>query len=246
MPNTIIFKRDYESNQVTINEVKSTRLIDQQLENDCAVEWQRNLKEAAETNKDVWDSEIYRFEGVQEDEGLNLTLSTVPFSVRRPMNKFTERIVELGLDYSAKGMYSSCFVITCDGNYVFTEDGGKYLNRRKYMFIGGVLSKSEKELQTGEDLFGEAQKECFEEAGCWPEDIESTILNAGFITDSCNICLIFTMTLNLTFPQLVERFNQKNDGEAKALVCVEAHEISDFARRLDEKEHPKFIVKGLL
>ncbi len=244
---SIIFKHDYLPSQITFTEVPSSRKIDPILEASCKARWVELIHEAKESGKQIWDSETYRFELAQVGpDGLSLVLSTIPFSIWRSMNFVIDKVQQLGLSYSSKGMYSSCFFLTSDGKYVFIEDSGKYLNRRPIMFIGGVLSKSEKELKSGFDLFNEAEKEVIEEAGAHQEDIESTVLNAGYITESYNICLIFTIKLSITFDQLVERFNQNNDGEAKGLIGITKSGLSEFAKQLNKKELPKFELMGLI
>jgi hypothetical protein len=245
--NIVIFQGNYSQDQVSIDEVESTRLINEDLESKCKDRWNESLQQAATEGKQIWDSTVYRYENsLVKEDSLELNLSTIPFSMRWSMNSFTADIATLGLEYAARGMYTSCFVITHDNKYVFIEDAGKHLNRRKYMFVGGTLSKTEKELDTGEDLFNEARKECIEEAGAKPADINSVVLNAGYITNSYSVCLIFTVTLNITFNELVERFNESNDGEAKGLIGVEKEELRKFALGLDVKEHVKFRLLGLI
>jgi len=243
----ILWNKQYSSEQVFLSEISSTRLIDETLEEKCHSQWEQLVTKAKAEGKHIWDSEVYRFESIDAKENLlDFKVSTIPFSIRRSMNSFVPEIEQLGFDYAARGMYTSCFIVTSDSKYVFIEDGGKYLDRRPIMFVGGVLSKSEKIIKDGTDLFNEAQKECIEETGCNQENIKSVYLNAGYITDSYSVCLLFTINLTCTFHELSQQFVLHNDGEAKNLIAVNESEIAPFGKSLHTKEHIKFILKGLL
>lgn len=245
--NRVLFTGAFNKDQVTIHEIPSSRKIDQQLEEECIHQWELKKQEAEATGKLLWDSETYRFESFKSNKDhVQLVVSTIPFSIRKGMSEYKERITELGGGYSPQGMYTSSFVVTKDEKYVFIEDAGKYLDRRPVMFIGGVLSKTEKELKTGVDIFSEAEKECIEEAGCQQSDIASIVLNGGFMNISTNVGLVFTVSLNINFAELLERFKGGNDGEAKGLIAVQKDQIAEFGRSMDEKEIPKFVVAGLV
>jgi hypothetical protein len=244
---SVLFKGEYKQENVTLAEVASSRIIDPVLEAKCKAEWERSLEQARKEGKKRFEGETYRFESIEQHPGeLSITMSTIPFSIRSSMNVFKDDLSRLGFTFAARGLFTSNVVITSDEKYVFIEDSGLYLNRRPIMFIGGVLSKSEKELHNGADLFEQARQECKEEVGCIDEDFTETKLIAGYITNSSSVCLLFKIRLSITFDELQERFNADNDGEAKNILGVSSEKIVEFGRTLDEKEHPKFWFAGLV
>lgn len=245
---SILFTGEYSPEQVNIKEIPSTRKINSELEALCRQRWEEDVATATANGQLRFEGDVYRFEGIlAQHDSLSLILSTIKFSIRSTINKFPDRLKVLGSDYTPKGMYSSLFITTKDGKYVFMADAGKYMGRRDVMFIGGVLSRSDQVLESGKELFEHARRECREETGCHNEDFAEIRLRAGFLTESSNICLLFSITLNLTVDELMKRFNEgKTDGEAKNLIFVDQNELATFALGLNPKEHPKFIIMDLL
>lgn len=237
MENTILFTGNYNSESVIIKEKLSTRKVDPTLEDLCQKEWHNKLEEARSKDKIIWESETYRFESCELNSGsLVLSMSTVPFSIRKTMKTFRELLSQKGSEYSPLGIYSSCMVLTSDNKYIFVEDSGKYLDRKPISYIGGVLSKSEKNVQNGADLFGEAIKECCEETGCSPENIENIVLNAGLTNRGFSVCLLFSIKLNIDFATLCEFFKHNSDGEVNRLIGVNKNDLPTFLSELDEDD----------
>lgn len=228
------------SNDVIIEEVESKREINNELESSCRGEWRKIIAEAKEQGRKIWESRIYRFESCRwSGNQVFFNFSTIPFSIRFSLNQFTNRIRDLGFEYAALGLFSSCFVETADNKFVFIKKSRKYYTLRQYSFIGGVLSKDERELKNGQDLFREVQKEISEEIGC-EIDIKNIFLEAGYITENFNFCLIFYAKTDLFFSNLSKLF-KNGDGETARVIGIEHHKLVEFSRKyLLPKDYVKF------
>jgi hypothetical protein len=238
---TIIFAGALTAEQVSIQERQTTRLIDVDLQTRAEKHWQNMLAEASVQGKKIWDSQVYRFEsGTIKDNQLHLQLSTIPFSIRVALNKETKRLGELGEFFFPLGMYTSIILHTADGQYVFIEKSDKYFTNKRFAFVGGVLSKSEKVLTSGQDLFDEVSKELKEELGLSDIHIDSVLLRAGYRTENYNFCLLFEVTLTETLVEVQSLFAAGNDGEAKRVIGIEPKELGSFVQLLEDKDKIKF------
>jgi hypothetical protein len=233
---------------LSIKEVSSSRSINEKLEEKCRVKWKNILKDAEENNQMIWDSEVYRFEGIAKNgDGFELSVSTIPFSVRYSMNSFTNDISKLGIEYAPLGMFASCFLLTADNKYVFIEKSGKYHSSRKYSFVGGILSKSEREVRKEKDILKEVKKEIREEVGIEEGDISSIELKAGYITQNFNFCLVVRAKIDKDFDNVVRKFDEMDVDESFSLVGINKEELPDFAEeKLLAKDMPKLELLNLI
>ncbi len=243
----IIFNSDITFDIVTIKEISSTRLIDPVLEKLCRKRWREILNDAKNQRKKIWDSDVYRFESaIWKDNILQLNVSTIPFSIRLSMNNFTDTVNMLGMKYAPLGMYTSCFVVTADGQYLFIEKSNSYYSNRKMAFIGGILSKTESILQNGSDLFNEAIREIQEELDLYSIGVQTNILKAGYITENYNVCLLFEVKLNISLKDIQKNFKASCEKETANIVDVARADLSQFALMLPERDMPKFKIAGYI
>ncbi len=244
---TIVFKNDIREDSILIKEMSSSRKIDDSLEHLCTETWQKTVEEASLKGQKLWDSEVYRFQGVSEENGKTvLTVGTIPFSIRFAMNKHTALVRQLGEAYYPLGMYTSCLVKTKDDKYIFIEKSNKFYTDKKYAFVGGILSKSERIISSGADLFASAKIEIVEELGLSQSHIADTVLSAGYKTENCNFCLLFNITITCTFDEVQEYFAQETDGEAKNIIGITQSELPVFAKNLEDKDKIRLKVLDFL
>ncbi len=244
---TLLFHKDISENQIKITEVPSTRKISAALESQCKKEWGRMLIEAKATDKALWDSDVYRFESAQlSGNNIHIHVSSIPFSIRIGMNKYTDIVRKLGIKYASLGMYSSCFVITSDNQYLFVEKSDKYLTPRKFSFIGGILSKSEYTLNSGVDLFQTVLYEIEDEIGVPHRHIKNLLLKASYISANYNFRLIFEARLDKTLEDTKKIFSISNDGEARHVIGIDRSKLLEFARDFLEKDLPVFEIMSSL
>jgi len=243
----ISFSGNWRADSVLISEQKSSRHEDKDLSMKAIKSWKATKDEAESKGQKIWDSLVYRFEScLISNDSIKLQISTIPFSIRYGMNKFTEEIKMLGLSYSPKGMYASCLVKTKDNRFVFIEKSNKYVTNKKFAWVGGVLSKSETEIKTGSDLFQAVAKEVIEELGIDFNDISNFHLQIGYLTENWNFCLLFSLQINLTKQDVQNKFNAHSDGEASQLVFLDVDNIESDIHLFDSKDQKKFVLLDLI
>ncbi len=239
--NSVIFNANLTDNQVTVTEISSSRKINPQLEGACAKRWQETVTKAHLEKKLLWNDTVYRFERANmTNKGLHLKVSTIPFSIRLAMNDYTKQIIALGQDYAPMGMYISSFIVSSDQYYIFIEKSDKYYTTRTLCFVGGVLSKRPRGLKSGKDLFAETKREITEETGIRPTLIKDPILKGGYVNETLNFCLVFSVKTTLSLKQIKTTFGNRSDGEAKRLIGIRKTKLTEFMKLLPKKDHPKF------
>ena len=203
----------------------SSRKIDQTIEEKVKQVWQQKIKEAKGSGKKIWDQLVYRLEKIDVKKNTcKLEFSTIPFSIRSSINDFTNDLVKKGEEYLPMAAYSSIFIETADGKFVFGEKSDKYFTNRKYSYIGGVFNKSE-ERDDGVDLFAASSDEVKEELGIDDSDFEEFNLLGGLRTESWNVALVFYCKLKLTKDEISEKFKERNELELKSLFFVGKEEV---------------------
>lgn len=245
----VYFKGCWEATQVIVTETPSTRHVDPALEGKCLADWNNKLAMAKKEGKLLWDSEIYRFEKTlaASTHNLSLQFSTIPFSVRLGMNAYTDIVQKKGLSYAPQGLFTSVLLVTSDEYFVFIEKSDRYFTTKKYSWIGGMLSKTEKILNTGEDLFDEVQKEIFEESTIAAEHIADKVqLLSGYRTDNWNVCLLFRQAIQLTAAELQTLFELNGGDEAKNLLMIHPDELSNKLSLFEPKDQEKFAILDLI
>ncbi len=243
----ILFSGSWQAGSVLISEQESSRHEDEDLNLKIIKSWETTKSEAELKGQKIWDSLVYRFENcLISNDCIKIQISTIPFSVRYEMNKFTEEIKMLGLSYSSKGMYASCLVKTKDEHFVFIEKSNKFVTTKKFAWVGGVLSKSEKEIKNGSDLFQAVSKEITEELGIDFDNISNFRLRIGYLTENWNFCLLFSLQTNLTRQEVQNKFNTHSDEEASQLVFIGADNIKSRINLFDSKDQKKFVLLELI
>lgn len=240
----VLFSGAWLLEQVQVTEIKSSRLVDESLEQSAIDSWKSACDEAVQRGSELWDSEVYRLENVSDDEVLSLQLSTIPFSVRLGMNKHTVSIQALGENYAPKGMFTSCLLTTTDDKFVFIEKSNKFYTNKKYAWVGGVLSKTEHQIQDGVELFNTIRSEILEEVGC--DHIPDIVLRCGYLTENWNVCLLFSASLAITSAELSSLFEKKSDGEAKNLLIIPKSEIENKLPLFETKDQVKLALLDLV
>ena len=236
----ILFSNNTCIQNVSIKEIVSSRVIDDNLEEDCKKKWLETQQKAQESNSKIWDSEIYRFENIVSDKDeLTLIVSTIPFSVRLALNSFAKEIMEFGEKYRPMGMFFSCFLKTIDGFYIFAEKSKTLYRERVLCFIGGVLSKTEIDL-TQKSLSEAVISEIEEEVGVI-FNAREIYLRSIYINETFNCCLLFLIETEKTKEEIEKNFKSK-DGELANLKFVDVIHLKEFIGSLPRKDAIKFTI----
>ncbi len=208
------------------NEV-SSRKIDLVIEEKARQIWKDKVQMAKESGKKIWDQPVYRLDGFEaNDEKCVLEFSTIPFSIRTCIKDFTEELINKGEEYFPMATYSSIFIETSDGKFVFGEKSDKFVANRKYSFIGGVFNRSSSDIVP--DLFASASKEVIEELGVDASDIGTVRLLGALRTGSCNVALAFYCKLKLTEDEIMENFKVRKDLEMESLFFGRREDMRDI------------------
>lgn len=241
MINLIKNKITRKSN-IFIRHIKSTRLIDHNLESKVQEEWNSAIERAKLKGQKMWDNIIYRFESIEENKNnIVLQLSGINYSIRTSLSPFTEDVKKLGAnEYGAKGCYSSIFIRTSDGKFVFINKFFRANTTNMLSFVGGIYVKDEGEVNNVNNLFDSAEREITEEIGVGTEKITSSSIIAIYESESINYCFVFDVSLSLTSSEVLDSFNTSNDGEAQSLVFIDKSEIRDSIKKFNEKDQVKF------
>lgn len=236
MDNTILFQGSFSQNQVTCYyNASNQRKIDPVIEKKAKQIWAQKVDEARSQGKKMWDQPVFRLDNYEaEEQNCKLTFSTIPFSIRSCIKDFTHELVEKGEDYLPMATYSSIFIQTKDGEFVFGEKSDNYMTSKTFTYIGGVFNKEKG--QRNINLFESARSEIYEELGLSQEDLESFELLGAFRSESCNVGFIFHCKLNLGMADLSKRFESRNDLELKDLHFVEKEDINMFSNEKIGKE----------
>lgn len=228
MNSKILFQGNFSKNDVTCKYAEvSSRKIDPVIEEKAKKVWQQKIEEAKKDGKKVWDQSVYRLDRFHVNENMcELEFSAIPFSIRSSIKDFTNDLMKKGEEYLPMAVYSSVFIETIEGNFVFGEKSDKYVANRKYSYIGGVFNRSE-EHDDGTNLFNASSNEVKEELGIEESDIEEFNLLGAFRSESCNVGFVFYCRLKLTKDEVVDKFKKGNDLELNNLF---------FARRKDLRD----------
>lgn len=228
MNSKILFQGNFSKNDVTCKYTEvSSRKIDPVIEEKAKKVWQQKTEEAKKDGKKVWDQSVYRLDRFHINENMcELEFSTIPFSMRSSIKDFTNDLMKKGEEYLPMAVYSSVFIETIEGNFVFGEKSDKYVANRKYSYIGGVFNRSE-EHDGDTNLFNASSNEVKEELGIEESDIEEFNLLGAFRSESCNVGFVFYCRLKLTKDEVMDKFKKGSDLELNNLF---------FARRKDLRE----------
>lgn len=243
----ILFSGKWDKDDILVGEMSSSRVVDDSLEDSAKDTWEEMLRTAASSNQQLWDSEVYRFKKSEiVNSKLTLQFSTIPFSIRLGMNKHTDMVKSLGVGCAPKALFTSVLVETADNKFVFVEKSNKYFTDKKYAWVGGVLSKSEKEILSGADLIESAYIEVIEELGVEKDYISDIHLSAGYLSENWNTCFLFSSKLSLSSEEVRQAFAKQNDGEAKSLVFLDKNNLSMVTDIFEDKDRIKISVLDLV
>lgn len=230
----IYFKKLFKPDDILISVLeKSNRKIDPSLEAKIKTTWTQLYKEAKKNNKVIYDGLNYRLESYEIDgENLHLTLSTFPFSIRKPLSDHRDDLEVLGPDYYANGLSIGGFIQTTDNKFVFGNKSGNTLSRNAIDFIGGTLEGIE--IKTSDDLVKKNKDEILEEIGITDNEIESIQIISMVLTPGTNIIIVTHTKLNISSEQLQTNFNQSSekDGEMSGIEIVERENLENFLKSL--------------
>lgn len=236
MNSKILFQGSFLSSDVNCKyQLQSSRKIDPTIEEKAKQKWEQKLQEAKKSGKKMWDQLVYRLDSFSCDTNkCELLLSTIPFSIRASITEYLDSLIKRGDDYLPMALYSSIFIETADGYFVFGEKSDVYISARKYSFIGGVFNKPEDE--SSPNPFDSASNEVVEELGVDISEIKEFKLIGALKSESCNAALVFYCKLSLNQMELIEKFKLRNELEMKDLFFAKKENVKDVCINKINKE----------
>ena len=233
----VLFQGNYSNQNVTCHfNQQSPRKIDPVIEQKAVQLWQQKIQQAQEAGKKIWDQPVYRLDKFHLDQNnCVLDFSTIPFSIRTSLKDFTEDLVKKGEDYLPMAVYSSIFIETTDGVFVFGEKSDKFVANHKYGYIGGVFNQIDG-FKGDPNPFVSASSEITEELGIEDNDIEEVKLLGGLKTESCNLVLVFYSKLKLNQKEVMKKFKVGNDLEMENLFFAKRGDLQEVCLHKIGKE----------
>lgn len=237
----ILFQASFSKNEVICEYLpESQRKIDPLIEKLAKQIWQGNLKAAQKLGKKMWDQPVYRLGNFVIDRDVcRLTFSVIPFSIRIGLMDFSDKLAKKGKDYFPMATYSSIFIETADGKFIYGVKSDKFVTNRRFSYIGGVFNRAESDGFTP-PLFESAVDEVREELGVLTKDIEKFKLIGAFRSRTGNVGLIFYCKLKHSVSSAQKVFAKKHDLELKNLAIVEKSDLKDFCVNKIGKEVEMF------
>ena len=230
MKTSIVFQGNFPKSNVSCTYMKtSSRKIDPVIEEKVQHFWERKVADAQKAGKKVGDQPVHRLENVSIKNGTcTLAFSAVPFRTILGIKNFIQDIEHKGEEYLTKTTFSTIFVETRDGEFLFGEKSNHYVTTRRYSYIGGVFNRDD-DPSGKTDLFASASQEVQEELGVSESDFKIFNLLGASSNNFGNIGFIFHCVLKLTKAEVIQKFETNNDLELKSLFFTQKKDIRDIS-----------------
>ncbi len=235
-----LFSGSWLMDNVNVQEISSSRIISNKLDDLAQKNWRVSLSEAKKRGQKIWDSLVYRFEDSQVEDGvLQLSVSTIKYSTRIEMNRLTDDVQSLGRPYASQGMFSSCLIKTKEGKYIFIKKSNKYWTSKKVSWVGGIFSQDEVQLIHGKDLFKAVKNEIHEEIGVPYKYLDEVRLHFGYLTQNWNVCFLFKINLDLTVTEVKSYYEKYSDDEASEILFVDKN-LTEIWKDMSPRDKVRF------
>jgi hypothetical protein len=241
----ILFKGKILPQNINIHySLTSNRKVNEDYEAQALNKWSEIYSKAKDEGKEIWISNYYRLDELKQNNNkLDLTLSTIPFSLILGYRELG-LLQNLHQDYYTNHMSVGSLVQTSDNKYIFGERSGKTMSRSNIDMIGGGLNTTEINLNSGEDIYQMLIKEFEEEISLKFSDISSSECIGIVLSRNMNVIFIFETKLKISSEKLYSNFKSINDKkELKDLIFIDEDKLGGY---LDELGSYKSLVKELL
>ncbi|MDQ6985299.1 MAG: hypothetical protein Q9M91_05350 [Candidatus Dojkabacteria bacterium] len=229
MDSYLLLKKELDFQDIRISKSPSNRNIVPNFEKQIQSLWEEDLKKAKSEGYKRWDSILYRLNSfsVNNDE-LYFDLGEVNFSTAVGL-KSINKIKPLNINSFSKALFINSLVITTDNKYVF----GVRNNTKIRDMIGGVISKSEMEVNNGKDLERFLLVELKEECNIDIFHIKSVKFLGLIQSRSTRISISCKTNLNISSFELENIFKSRLDNELEALDFVEYCDLEGYLGNFD-------------
>jgi 8-oxo-dGTP pyrophosphatase MutT (NUDIX family) len=224
----LLFSESVEIENIVVNLLPSTKKRSAALDRDLNALWDEEVAEMTAKGRKIWNAELYRLENFQcIDTSLVLDLSTIEVKEIHAAHRLPGE-GDLGESYRPNNIFVASFIETKDQKFIFGRTNTNTLNAGRIDLIGGSLSKTERPVVTGDDLFHSALSEIEEELNVPFSDVNSGYLCAILRTPRSYVGMIFHIRLNIDLAQFESRFRIRENDEITDAVVVDESELGSF------------------
>jgi hypothetical protein len=207
----ILIEGSFAEEQVVASAVSdSTRAIDSVIEQKVEQIWEEMLAVARAQGRQVWNGITYRLNRIEEHEQGKLAVEFGPIDF-----KFREALInvpgyyDLPEEYFRMGAYTSAFLKTCDGYFVFVRLSGRSLTYASENFVGGIIDEQDGAYQHN-ILFQSLYHEIEEETSIPRARIASCTLRLVALMPTTNVSFSFFVETRDTKDAVLARFREAN------------------------------------
>lgn len=228
----IIHKGRYSPTRIDICMLdQSSRKAPDDLAAQTEVRWERYIEESTKIGRKVWDGVLYRFENFEvNDNRLTLYMSTISTKEAIVFRLLGGKLLYPESAWS-KNLFICALIRTSNGEYVFGELSGVTTSTRPFDLIGGVLSRNEGIISSGNDLIKMWSSELEDEINVSAKYLKQTELIGIVCTKTSSVGLIFHTLVEKTTDEIRVAFEKQNDGELKGVLGVPVTELDQFLEK---------------
>ena len=222
----VLNKIKMDANEISIQRADSSLSIDG-LEDVLTTLWLKIKNDTLAQGIKIWDGLYYRVENLDELEtsGKKLLLSTISYSRVRALIEYS-KTNPLTLSQFPLHINTGAMVKSADNIFVF---GKKDIHGKPSIdIVGGGLQEDELEVTLGHDLEKNILKEMHEEINVSKKHVSSARINGFILTSTMSLIIVFEIDLNITFSEIKELFELREEFEFSEIIGVEEESISNF------------------
>lgn len=224
----IIFSGRVEAENITVTHLPTTKNRSSELAHNLDRLWDEEVAEMTAKGRKIWNAELYRLEDFRYScSTLSVDLSTIEVREIHASIRLSGES-DRGESYRPRSIFVASFIETSDGKFIFGRTNANTLTAGRIDLIGGSLSKTERPVTNGADLFRSALSEIEEELNVGAVDVESGHLCAILKTPRSFVGMIFHVRLNIDLVQFERRFRARDNDEITEAVAVDRNDLSSF------------------
>lgn len=206
-----------EPGDIEIVEVTSTFEGPEELV--CNKRWNTYVSDHAARGGTVWNSSLYRFEGIERD-----TLFVSSIEVRE---------VLLGREIQhcppLLNMFVACLPITTDGKIVLCRPSPMTTTKAEVSLIGGALSRDEGHISSVDDIVNWGERELVEEVNLRPGLLKESRLLGIVLTPHTSVGCISTTRITISSSEVSACFASRTNNELDGIFTVSESKLPGIA-----------------
>lgn len=229
--NILIAKRlSFDQISITISDYEFH--FDDKIQKEVDIMWNKKVEESIQHWYKIWDWLNYYLQWYQEyDNNLHLDFGTIRFR-NISMVKFLDNNLQQKInDNQPKWLFVAWIIRTNDEYFIFPKRSGRDVTKavsKEISTIWWVLQPDDKNIENFDDIRNHMKIELLEEV--WVDSTYITHWEFIWLTSSkaWNRGIIFYVIVDLTYEEIVEKFNQSNDWEMSEIIGIPSYQLEEF------------------